>query len=316
MTPAEARAILRTTDAFTRDRGDELWAALLALEDAAALVAEATRLRWDFHPRGFDNTELHDRYGDDIVPWLATCVDDDGVLHNRPWCVVPCLLACGSAAAFALAWRVTRLDGTTAWGGCGDRYLAATCSARHPAVATVELARLAASGDARAAAYLRAGGRRAAVEDARDVLALLDACAAGFFEARVRLAPPASATDVRVIAARAGADWGLALEWIDGARASGMFAARAAGVAYGSRVRGAIDGVAITSRPLADFHGATLDARLGPPALGLPPLALGDAAVVVAVVPHVAWPAVPSASPVWRSLAAAVAGAGAISGGT
>jgi hypothetical protein len=306
MTPDDARAILRGAAAFTRDRADELWAALLSLDDAAELVAHASRLRWEFHPRGFHNTELHARYGDGIVPWLATRLDCDDVLHNLPWCVVPCLLACGSAEAFALAWRATGIDGITAWGGCGDRDLVSAWSARHPAVATEQLEARVAAGEERAAAYLRAAGRRGSPETATDVLALLDACAARLFDTRVRLAPPGAGHDVRVIAARAGDDWGLALEWVDGTRPAGMFAARAAGIAYGSRVRGAIEGAMITSRPLADFHGATLDDRLGAPALALPPLALGPDAIVIAVVPHVAYAAIPSASPVWRTLAAAV----------
>jgi hypothetical protein len=302
----DARRTLAGVDAFTRDRGDELWAALLALPDAAEFVAVASRLRWEFHPRGFDNTELHQRFGDGIVPWLATRIDADGVIHNTPWCVVPCLLACGSADAFALAWRATSIDGRTGWGGAGpDGDLVSAWAQRHPAVAAAELDKLAAD-SARARAYLRVAGRRATPETAADVLALLDACAARLVPTRVRLAPPGASHDVRVVAARAGDDWGLALEWVDGDRPTGLFAARATGVAYGSRVRGAFAGATPTSRPLADFHGATLDARLGAPALSLAGLGLGDDAEIVAVIPHVAYAATPSASDVWRSLAAAV----------
>lgn len=95
---ADARALLAGAAAFVRgDDGDaahtpagfvltsdRLWAALLSLADAAEFVAVATRLRWEFHPRGFDNVDLHRRYGDAIVPWLATRVDGAGVLHNQP----------------------------------------------------------------------------------------------------------------------------------------------------------------------------------------------------------------------------------------
>ena len=77
----DARRILGEATAFTRERGDELWDARLSLEDAAELVAVASRLRWEFHPRGFDNTELHARYGDGIVPWLATRLDGTRVLR-------------------------------------------------------------------------------------------------------------------------------------------------------------------------------------------------------------------------------------------
>ncbi len=305
---AEARSILGSARVFGKDDADRLWAALLSLADAAELVEVASRLRWEFHPRGFDNTDLHARYGDGIVPWLATRLDGDGVLQNMPWCVVPCLLRCASREAFELAWRATGIDGRTAWGGCGDGDLVSAWSKRHPEVAQVELAARVTAGEARARAYMRALGRRTdgAPETADDMLALLDACAARLFDTRVRLAPPSAGHDVRAVAARSGDDWGLALEWVDGTRPSGMFAARAAGLAFGSRVRGAVEGVAITSRSLADFHGATLDARLGAPELALPALALVAPATIVAVVPHLAYAPVPSASPVFQALARAV----------
>ncbi|HVV83538.1 MAG TPA: hypothetical protein VHE35_10720, partial [Kofleriaceae bacterium] len=145
-----ARAILRGVTAFTRDGvdggpgADTLWAALLSLEDAAELVEVASRLDWQFPPRGFDNVELHDRYGDGIVPWLATRLDADGVLHNVPWCVVPCLLRCTSREAFELIWRVTRIEGRTPWGGAGDADLLTAWCARHPEAAARELGRVAA----------------------------------------------------------------------------------------------------------------------------------------------------------------------------
>lgn len=308
MNADHARRVLGEVSAFTRDRGDELWDALLSLASAEEFVEVATRLAWEFHPRGFDNVELHQRYGDGIVPWLATRLDADGVLHNMPWCVVPCLLACGSAEAFALAWRARSIDGRTGWGGAGpDGDLVTTWAQRHPDVAAAELEQLAPT-SARARAYRRATGRRDRPETVDDVLALLDACAGRLLATRVRLAPPGAGHDVRVVAARAADDWGLALEWVDGHRPSGLFAARAVGIAYGSRVRGAADGVAVTSRGLADFHGATLDARLGAAELALPPLALGEGATIVAVIPHVAFAPVPSESDVWRTLAAAVRG--------
>ena len=126
---AEARALLRGSQAFVKGEGvldgqrvlasDLMWQALLSLADAAEFVEVASRLRWEFHPRGFDNTDLYQRYGDGIVPWLATFVDDDGVLHNVPWCVGPCLLACGSAEASRAARRFK---------ACGDSAEAAISS--------------------------------------------------------------------------------------------------------------------------------------------------------------------------------------------
>jgi len=141
---------------------------------------------------------------------------------------------------------------------------------------------------------------------ANDVLSLLDACALGLWPTRVRLAPPRASHQVRVIAAREGQQWGLAFEWVDGTRPTGLFAAHVAGIAYGSRVRGAIEGVAITQRPLVEFGGSTLDARLGDATLALAGLGLSPAAVVVAVVPYAATLELPSASPMFRTLATAL----------
>ncbi|HVV86765.1 MAG TPA: hypothetical protein VHE35_27090, partial [Kofleriaceae bacterium] len=126
---------------------------------------------------------------------------------------------------------------------------------------------------------------------------------------RVRLAPPADRVVLRAIAARAGDDWGLALEWIEGTRPTGLLAARVAGVAYGSRVRGPVAGVgaAQTTRPVPDLGADELDRRLGPATLALAALGLPADATLVAVVPHVAAAPVPSASPVFRALAAALA---------
>jgi hypothetical protein len=84
---------------------DVLWAMLLSLEDGEEFVRVASRLRWDFHPRGHFNIDLFLRYGEAIVPWLATRVDKRGVIENTPWCVHPCLLACSSFEAFDLVWR-------------------------------------------------------------------------------------------------------------------------------------------------------------------------------------------------------------------
>lgn len=84
---------------------DVLWALLLSLEDGEEFVRVASRLRWDFHPRGHVNIDLFLRYGEAIVPWLATRVDKRGAIENTPWCVHPCLLACSSVEAFDLVWR-------------------------------------------------------------------------------------------------------------------------------------------------------------------------------------------------------------------
>ena len=182
---AEARALLRGSQAFVKGEGvldgqrvlasDLMWQALLSLADAAEFVEVASRLRWEFHPRGFDNTDLYQRYGDGIVPWLATFVDDDGVLHNVPWCVGPCLLACGSAEAFTVVWRVRDVAGRTGWGGFRDGDPVIEWCARHPEVGRAELTRRAAA-EPRARTYLRAlGVAPTGPVAAGDILALLDA---------------------------------------------------------------------------------------------------------------------------------------------
>lgn len=85
---------------------DFLWAALLSLADADEFVTEATRLVWKFSPRGFDNVAPLERYGDAILPWLASRVDDKGTLDASPWCVVPCLLGIANKGALDVLMRI------------------------------------------------------------------------------------------------------------------------------------------------------------------------------------------------------------------
>lgn len=318
---ADARALLAATDAFVRGddaaaaqtpggfvlTSDRLWAALLSLADGAEFVQVARRLRWEFHPRGFDNVDLHHRYGDAIVPWLATCVDGAGVLHNQPWCVVPCLLACGDAAAFDLAWRVERVDGSPL------DLLRAWCD-RHPGEAARGLA--ARRPAPRAVAHLIALGWRcpdapvpppSRPATASDILGHLDACALELTARQVRAWPAVGGTGDRTphgwraIAARAGDDWALILERVEGARASGVQAARVLGFGYGARLPGGaiqrprplrLDGAPAAGPRFIAWLRARLaddpEAVLGPPAAALAPLGLADARVVA-----VAWPLAP-----------------------
>ncbi len=323
---AVARAVLRGVTAFVKGEGemkdgrwtlasDEIWAALLSLEDAAELVEAATRLDWQFQPRGMSNVELHDRYGDGIVPWLATRLDAAGVLHNHPWCVVPCLLACGDAAAFDLVWRVRAIAGS-------KLAFAPQWIDRHPETAARELTARAADGDARAAAHLAAQQlrtRKTAV--GLSALAVLDAAAARLLGPANRW-PALPGGDghrrghrLRAIAARHGDDWGLAIERVEGDQPGGMYGARVAVFAYGTRVQA---GVAITSRPLAV---PAADAPWADPAIVLPALGLPPDATIIAVVADLAHVApdvvdpvgapddeahrLPSASAVYRALASA-----------
>jgi hypothetical protein len=259
-----ARAVLRGASAFVKGEGqdiggeyvlasDTLWAALLSLADGAEFVEVASRLRWDFHPRGFENLDLWHRYGDAIVPWLATRLDGDGVLHDRPWCVVPCLLACASVAAFDLVWRTRRVEGRTI-------ALATAWLDRHPEAGAAYVAARAHGGDARANAFLAAMHVRGAdvpvVPGAAGILALLDACALRLVAPELTAWPTSAGKgarrchSLRAVAARAGADWGLAIERLEGDRPGGVYPARIAIHAYGSRVGGRYRGIHQTSRPL------------------------------------------------------------------
>lgn len=279
---AEARALVRETHAFDKGEGrtrggvyvldsDAQWAALLSLEDAGELVREASRLEWRFHPRGMENVDLYLRYGEGIVPWLATRIDESGRLVNMPWCVLPCLLACSSAEAFEVAW-----SGSDERGEPLRQWLA-----RHPVEGLAGCARRAAAGETRgrdllAGAILR--GQRRDVERAVDtlepraaeslrkelglsgelgaaaVLAHLDACAEGAVRRHLARWPRLDGEGallfhgLRLLAAR-GRDggWGVLLERLQGAEARGKYPARIAQYAFGSHVPG---GVALTSRPL------------------------------------------------------------------
>ncbi|MFI0350733.1 hypothetical protein [Actinomadura sp. 9N407] len=122
---AQARDLLARTRVFRRGEGemvdgrfvlesDRAWAALLSLADAAEFVPVASRLAWEADPRGRDNLALYERYGDGVLPWIATRVDGEGVLHDKPWCVLPCLFASGSAEAFGIAASI-RDGGEVLW---------------------------------------------------------------------------------------------------------------------------------------------------------------------------------------------------------
>jgi hypothetical protein len=114
---AEARGLLAGVAVFQRGQGrtidgrfvlesDRVWAALLSLADAAEFVTHARRLSWQANVRGMNNLAPYERYGDGILPWIASHVDEDGTLRDVPWCVLPCLLASGSEDAFAIAATV------------------------------------------------------------------------------------------------------------------------------------------------------------------------------------------------------------------
>jgi hypothetical protein len=154
----EARAIVADATTFTRDVADRVWAALLSLGDAAEACREAGRLTWDFHVRGMGNLALVERYGDGILPWLASRVDG-GTLRNVPWCVLPCLLALPTEGALRVALTASRVDARLAHeqdGAEADEHdVAADWIDHHPGVGLPLLARWAEAGEPRAEAVLR-----------------------------------------------------------------------------------------------------------------------------------------------------------------
>ena len=110
---AQARALLAAATAVERENLDQLWAALVSLEDGDDLLASSRHLEWHFPPRGRDNTALVERYGAGALGWLASR-QEHGVLVNHPWCVVPCVLALDAPGALELLLGVA---GVAADGG-------------------------------------------------------------------------------------------------------------------------------------------------------------------------------------------------------
>lgn len=113
----KARALVRGAATFDKGDGriidgrqvldsDLLWAALLSLKDGDEFVEQACRIRWKFHPRGFDNIAPVERYGEAVLPWLAKSISRAGKVADAPWCLRPCLLALGGRTAFDLALSV------------------------------------------------------------------------------------------------------------------------------------------------------------------------------------------------------------------
>jgi len=205
MPRARARRVVEGATAFRKGEGklfdgtfvldsDRLWAALLSLENAEEFVRHATRLSWEFHVRGRNNVAPFERYGDAMLPWLQSRLEANGVLHNIPWCVLPCLLEIGSTEALELALQIRAVHellpgqpalgqgpGAFAHGGegaasspppeispeeartwlanqKGDLTVARDWMSRHP-TAYGALARLAETGNARAEALLSDRGQ-------------------------------------------------------------------------------------------------------------------------------------------------------------
>lgn len=89
---------------------DLAWAALLSLRDVDEFLEAALRIEWSFHVRGHGNVAAIERYGDGILPWIRSAIDEHGTLRNVPWCLYPCLLAIGTAEAMDVAFLVRRTN--------------------------------------------------------------------------------------------------------------------------------------------------------------------------------------------------------------
>ncbi len=109
---------------------DRTWAALMSLADGAEFVAATRRLSWEFEVRGMENLAPLQRYGEAVLEWISDRIDADGVLHNTPWCLLPCLLACPAAPAFDVAARVRFVAGSAT--GNHDVSVLARWVLRHP----------------------------------------------------------------------------------------------------------------------------------------------------------------------------------------
>jgi|GEM_PF-2658620 len=141
----DARALLRGTNVATRDelgliegtmvlQGDRVWAALLSLADADEFADRARKIHFKWEGRGFDNTSAFDRYGDDVLPWIARAVSDDGVLVHVPWLYLPALYEVGTREAYAVARRIKEVRHKAKVPAARSDEVAEKWVARRPAV--------------------------------------------------------------------------------------------------------------------------------------------------------------------------------------
>jgi hypothetical protein len=84
------------------DEGARLWAALLSLSGAQDFNAHAQRIAWTAHTPDGASTAAIERYGEDLFPWLESCVDSQGWLRNLPSAVGASLSVLNDEGTFAL----------------------------------------------------------------------------------------------------------------------------------------------------------------------------------------------------------------------
>jgi hypothetical protein len=172
---------------FRDARGDELWRALLSLEDAAEFVREARRLAVRNQPRGHYNLSLFERYGAGIEPWLADRFDAaTGTLTNEPWNVMPLLLEMSSERAFEIVSSITTLNSPTYDWDTPEK-LHSAWTTRHLPIAAKVLATRALAGDGASGRLLQKLARERSRQTLTAIESALGAPAASALAARLKL---------------------------------------------------------------------------------------------------------------------------------
>lgn len=238
----EARAVLSTMKAYTRENADVVWGSLLSLADAKEFNTAACGLEWKFPMlRGWDNQDAVTRFGADVLPWLEQLLDrikgKVGSIPALPFNFVwTHLLAIGAPAVNAVL-RVRR-DGDADPDQLGPL---AEWLEKHGAEAWVALARAAEGGGFEtrtayevmtkrqpkvAAKALKSAGLKVGPAEltAATVLRVLDAAAAAQMSERMPwpgLRPSAGHFEyhaMRVITVRQerGDHWGILIEVVQG----------------------------------------------------------------------------------------------------
>lgn len=238
----------------------EYWAALMSLADADELVRAVAHRDWKVAPHGVVEVAPALRYGEAILPWLASFVDARGAVARAPVDLAWNLNTIGTPAALALLLRLAgdragRVESVIdSHGRLGYQRLAELAHGGDAAAREALRAYVAGSPKRRRAELAAAIGKRAAdALVASDVatlteatiLATLDAAAAassahrldwpGFQEAASHFTYHA----MRIIAARArdGDGWGVMFEVVQGDARRGKWPATIQRYTYGSRVR-------------------------------------------------------------------------------
>lgn len=131
----------------TSDEADRIWASVLSLEDVADLKARTGRLSWDSLIRGEVNLALVERYGESLVEWIQTRVQD-GVLIGKPRCIGDCLTELRDVRALELLLGLDGYAGDSARSPKGQRFtLLNSWVSRNPVSATLPIFDRAKAGD-------------------------------------------------------------------------------------------------------------------------------------------------------------------------